>query len=164
MICAVYLRKSRADLEAEARGEGETLARHEHTLLELARARKLSVIGTYRELVSGDTISDRPEMRRLLSAVERGEYDAVLCMDIDRLGRGDGSDQAVILKTFKYSNTIIITPYKTYDPRAESDEEFLEYAQFMARGEYKRIKRRMWAGGVGSAKEGKWQSPKAPFG
>ena len=164
MICAVYLRKSRADLEAEARGEGETLARHEHTLLELARARKLSVIGTYRELVSGDTISDRPEMRRLLSAVERGEYDAVLCMDIDRLGRGDGSDQAVILKTFKYSNTIIITPYKTYDPRAEIDEEFLEYAQFMARGEYKRIKRRMWAGRVASAKEGKWQSPKAPFG
>ena len=25
----IYLRKSRADLEAEARGEGETLARHE---------------------------------------------------------------------------------------------------------------------------------------
>ena len=164
MICAVYLRKSRADLDAEARGEGETLARHEHALMEVARARKLSVIGTYRELVSGDTISDRPEMRRLLSAVERGEYDAVLCMDIDRLGRGDGSDQAVILKTFKYSNTIIITPYKTYDPRAEIDEEFLEYAQFMARGEYKRIKRRMWAGRVASAKEGKWQSPKAPFG
>ena len=164
MICAIYLRKSRADIEAEARGEGETLARHEHALMDLARARDLTVTGMYRELVSGDTITDRPEMRRLLAAVERGEYDAVLCMDIDRLGRGDGSDQATILKTFKYSNTIIITPYKTYDPRTEMDEEFMEYAQFMARGEYKRIKRRMWAGRVASAKEGKWQSPKAPFG
>ena len=33
---ALYLRKSRADMEAEARGEGETLARHERMLLELA--------------------------------------------------------------------------------------------------------------------------------
>lgn len=32
----IYLRKSRSDLEAEAHGEGETLSRHEHTLLELA--------------------------------------------------------------------------------------------------------------------------------
>lgn len=164
MICAIYLRKSRADLEAEARGEGETLARHEHTLMELAHARKLTITAMYRELVSGDTIADRPEMQRLLADVERRMYDAVLCMDIDRLGRGDGADQSTILKTCKYADTIIITPYKTYDPRAEMDEEFMEYAQFMARGEYKRIKRRMWAGRVASAKEGKWQSPKAPFG
>ena len=33
----IYLRKSRADLEAEAHGEGETLSRHKTALLELAR-------------------------------------------------------------------------------------------------------------------------------
>jgi|GEM_PF-5499355 len=33
----MYLRKSRAYQEAEARGEGETLARHEKILLQLAR-------------------------------------------------------------------------------------------------------------------------------
>lgn len=163
MICAMYLRKSRADMDAEARGEGETLARHEKTLMELAKARGLAVAGVYRELVSGDTISDRPMMRNMLSAVERGEYDAIICMDIDRLGRGDGSDQALILKTFKYSGTVIITLYKTYDPRTEIDEEYMEFAQFIARGELKRIKRRMWAGRVASAKEGKWQG-KVPFG
>ena len=32
----LYLRKSRADCEAEARGETETLARHEKILMELA--------------------------------------------------------------------------------------------------------------------------------
>lgn len=32
----IYLRKSRADRESEARGEGETLARHEKALTELA--------------------------------------------------------------------------------------------------------------------------------
>ncbi|RAZ94375.1 resolvase, partial [Klebsiella oxytoca] len=37
MSYCMYLRKSRADLEAEARGEGETLARHRAALLEVAR-------------------------------------------------------------------------------------------------------------------------------
>ena len=38
----IYLRKSRSDLEAEAHGEGETLSRHEHTLLELAKRQHLN--------------------------------------------------------------------------------------------------------------------------
>ena len=33
----IYLRKSRADLEMESRGEGETLARHRAALLEVAK-------------------------------------------------------------------------------------------------------------------------------
>ena len=41
-VC-IYLRKSRADREAEARGEGETLARHERILLDLAKSRSYSV-------------------------------------------------------------------------------------------------------------------------
>lgn len=40
---AIYLRKSRADLEAEAHGEGDTLARHEHILMELAKSRALPI-------------------------------------------------------------------------------------------------------------------------
>lgn len=37
MPYCIYLRKFRADAEAEAHGEGETLARHERALLDLAR-------------------------------------------------------------------------------------------------------------------------------
>ena len=40
----IYLRKSRSDLEAEAHGEGETLSRHEHTLLELAKRQHLLLL------------------------------------------------------------------------------------------------------------------------
>lgn len=54
---AIYLRKSRVDLEAEAAGSGDTLARHRNTLLELAAARQLSVSKIYEEVVSGDTIA-----------------------------------------------------------------------------------------------------------
>ena len=45
-VC-IYLRKSRADREAEARGEGETLARHERILLDLAKKRGYNVGAIY---------------------------------------------------------------------------------------------------------------------
>lgn len=49
---AIYLRKSRADVEAEARGEGETLARHRSALRALAERRGLNVVREYAELVT----------------------------------------------------------------------------------------------------------------
>ena len=55
----IYLRKSRADREAEQRGEGETLARHEKILMDLARRLHISIKSIYREVVSGETISAR---------------------------------------------------------------------------------------------------------
>lgn len=63
---AIYLRKSRADLEAEARGEGETLARHENTLIALAKSLNIKVSKIYKEIVSGETIAARPEMQTCL--------------------------------------------------------------------------------------------------
>ena len=48
MAYCMYLRKSRADIEAEARGEGETLARHEKILLDLAKKMKLNVTQIHR--------------------------------------------------------------------------------------------------------------------
>ena len=50
----IYLRKSRADAEAEKLGEGETLARHERILTELAVKLGLPIGKIYRELVSGN--------------------------------------------------------------------------------------------------------------
>ena len=65
---AIYLRKSRADLEAEAHGEGDTLARHEHILMELAKSRALPIGAIYREIVSGERIANRPVISAFLSS------------------------------------------------------------------------------------------------
>ena len=62
---AIYLRKSRADAETEARGEGETLARHEKMLLDLAEKMGIKIDKIYREIVSGETIEARPEIQKL---------------------------------------------------------------------------------------------------
>ena len=55
-IYAIYLRKSRADMEAEKLGEGETLARHKKILTELAARKGLYIGKIYQEIVSGNAI------------------------------------------------------------------------------------------------------------
>ena len=162
-VC-IYLRKSRADREAEARGEGETLARHEHILLDLAKKQGYSIGAIYREVVSGETIADRPVMQQLLREVESGMWDGVLVVEVERLARGDTIDQGVVSRAFQYSDTKIITPTKIYDPNNEFDEEYFEFGLFMSRREYKTIKRRLNNGRISSVKEGKYCGNKPPYG
>lgn len=161
---AIYLRKSRADTEAEARGEGETLSRHKAKLLELAKIKDLTIAKIHEEIVSGDTIESRPEMQKLLEEVNAGMWDGVLCMEIERLARGDSIDQGIVVRAFKYSGTKIITPVKTYDPSNEFDEEYFEFSLFMSRREYKTINRRMQAGRLASVKEGNYIGSQSPYG
>jgi len=163
MYC-IYLRKSRADAEAEARGEGETLARHEKILLELARKLNIDIVKIYREIVSGETIASRPVVQQLLSDVEQCIWKGVLVMEVERLARGDTIDQGIVAQTFKYTGTKIITPLKTYDPNNEYDEEYFEFGLFMSRREYKTINRRLQGGRLRSVKEGKYVGNKPPYG
>jgi DNA invertase Pin-like site-specific DNA recombinase len=160
----MYLRKSRADAQAEARGEGETLARHHRILTELAQRRCLTVTAEYREIVSGDSIAARPQMQAMLADVASEKYAGVLCMEIERLARGNTMDQGIVAQTFKQSGTLIVTPLKTYDPDNEFDEEYFEFSLFMSRREYKTIKRRMQAGRLAAVREGNYLSPVAPYG
>ncbi|MBS4538180.1 recombinase family protein [Clostridium sp. D2Q-11] len=161
---AMYLRKSRKDIEAESRGEGETLKRHERILLDLAKKMNIVVDKIYREVVSGETIRSRPIMQELLSDVEQGKWDGVLVVEVERLARGDTMDQGLVAQAFKYTNTKIITPMKTYDPNNEFDEEYFEFGLFMSRREYKTINRRLQQGRIQSVKEGKYLGSIAPYG
>lgn len=161
---AIYLRKSREDIEAEKYGEGETLARHEKILTTLAKKRKLHISKIYREVVSGETISERKEMQKLLRDVENEKWNGVLVVEVERLARGDTADQGRVSKAFKYSHTKIITPVKTYDPDNEFDEEYFEFGLFMSRREYKTINRRLQRGRELSVSEGKFVGNIAPFG
>lgn len=161
---AIYLRKSRTDMEAEKYGDGETLSRHRKILLELARQRNLPITKIYEEVVSGETISARPQMQALLQDVESGKFKGVLVMEVERLARGNTRDQGVVADSFKYGNTMIITPSKTYDPHNEFDEEYFEFGLFMSRREYKTINRRLQRGRMASLSEGKYIAGAAPFG
>lgn len=159
-----YLRKSREDFEAEKQGAGETLARHEAQLRETASRLNITISQIYREVVSGETIAARPEMLRMLDDIETNRPDGVLVTEIPRLARGDTRDQGLVMETFKYANTHIITPMKVYNPNDEFDEEYAEFGLFMSRREYANIKRRLHNGKIASVKEGKFAGSQVPYG
>ena len=146
MRYAIYLRKSRADDTSEPLEV--TLQRHRQMLEKYMQQHDIAVQDedVFEEVVSGDSLYARPQMLRLLEAVEAGTYTGVLCVDIQRLGRGSMQDQGMILDAFKWSDTKIITPTRTYDLSNDMDETYTEFESFMGRQEYKMIKKRLRRG------------------
>lgn len=166
---AIYLRKSREDVEKEKLGEGETLARHKKILTELAARKGLYIGKIYQEIVSGETIKDRPEIQKLISDCYAGMWKGVLIVEVSRLSRGNQGDAQIILDCLKYANmnngVLIITPTKIYDvAHNHDDEEYLEFELFMSRREYKMIKRRMDRGRLQAVVEGNYMGSYRPYG
>lgn len=165
----IYLRKSRKDIEEEkkalASGESyDTLQRHRQTLFAVAKKECHNIVAIYEEVVSGESVTERPRIQEMLRSIETGQVDAVLVMDLDRLGRGDMLDQGLLDRAFRYSATKILTPNEAYDPSSETWELVFGIKSIVAREELKAITRRMQRGRVASAGEGKSISKIPPYG
>ena len=163
-IYDAYLRKSRADMELEKLKKFDTLKQHEKFLKDRANQLGINIRKIYREVVSGESIQERPEMQEVLKNVETGTIDGILVVEVERLTRGDAKDQGTVTQAFKYSNTKIITLNKIYDPNSDEDEEYFEFGLFMSRREYKTINRRMQRARIANVLDGKYCASEPPFG
>lgn len=163
-IYDAYLRKSRADMELEKLKKFDTLKQHEKFLKDRAKQLGIKIRHIYREVVSGESIQERPEIQKVLKDIETGTVDGILVVEVERLTRGDSKDQGIIAEAFKYSNTMIITLNKIYDPNSPEDEEYFEFGLFMSRREYKAINRRMQRARIANVLEGKYCASEPPFG
>lgn len=149
---AVYLRKSRSDNPDES--TDTTLEKHLNILTEYALKHNITIIRIYKEVVSGDGLFTRPQMISLLNDIEHDLYTAILCVDIDRLGRSSTKDSGIILETLREKNCLIITPDKVYNLNDDVDEMTVEMKSFFARQELKSITRRLKRGETETLKSG----------
>ena len=124
----MYLRKSRNDdpmLSVE-----EVLSKHEAVLDEWVEKNLSAPIppeNRYKEIVSGgDSIADRPEFQRVLKAIESPNIKAVLVVEISRLGRPDTEEIGKISKMFRYTNTMVITPSRTFNVADKYERDMFE--------------------------------------
>ena len=118
----MYLRKSRADDPNET--VEEVLAKHETILQNFSISKfgeRIPDKNIFREVVSGETIDDRPMIKKVLKMIENDDILGVLVVEPQRLTRGDMIDCGTIINAFKYSSTLIITPTKTFDLSFSSD-------------------------------------------
>lgn len=160
----MYLRKSRMDTDYEEISLAETLSRHRVILESFCESQHLNVVEILEEVASGESLSARPQMLRLLELVNTGMYAGVVCMDIDRLSRGSSMESGYIMQVMQSNRCKIITPYKTYDLQNESDEQFTDMKMLFSRFEYKTINKRLVRGRNMSASEGKFMGSTAPYG
>lgn len=161
----VYLRKSRTDdptMTVE-----EVLEKHEEILDDWAErnlGERVPDANKYREVESGETIDDRPEIKKLLKMVESPRYKAILIVEVQRLSRGDLEDAGRLIKLLRYSDTLIITPQKTYDLHDEYDRDTFERELKRGNDYLEYTKKIMDRGKLLSVSQGNYIGSKPPYG
>lgn len=160
-----YLRKSQSDdplLTVE-----EVLAKHERILDEWDERHldgKVPEKNKFREVVSGETLSDRPEINKILRLIESPKYKAVKVVEPQRLTRGDLEDIGRLMKILKLTNTLVITPERIYDLRDEYDWNAFE-AELKRGNDYlKYTKKILERGRLLSVSSGNYISSIPPYG
>lgn len=166
---AMYLRKSREDRDKEKYGGEDTLKRHREILTDHAARAGLYIAKTYEEVVSGETIKDRPQMQQLIKDCYAGKYRGILVVEVSRLSRGNQGDAQVILDCLKFANNnkglLVVTPTKVYDvANNHDDEEYMEFELFMSRREFKMINKRLDRGRKQAVVEGNYMGSYRPYG
>ena len=165
----IYLRKSREDRDKEKHGAEDTLKRHREILTAHAARAGIYVEKIYEEVVSGETIKERPEIQKVIQECYEGKYRGILVVEVSRLSRGNQGDAQVILDCLKYSNNnngvLVVTPTKVYDIAHNSDdEEYMEFELFMSRREFKMINKRLDRGRKQAVVEGQYMGSYRPYG
>lgn len=161
----IYLRKSRADGEHETLEE--VLARHETLLQEYAIknfGEPISEENIYREIVSGETIKDRPMVNIVLERIQNEKITGVLVVEPQRLSRGDLHDCGTIIRAFQYTDTLIITPPKTYSLSDKFDCKFFEMELMRGNDYLEYIKEILMRGRLASINEGNYIGSFSPYG
>lgn len=160
-----YLRKSRSDdplLTVE-----EVLSKHEAMLDEWAEKHLGAVVpeeNKYREVVSGETIAERPEINRVLRLIESPRYKAVAVVEPQRLTRGDLEDIGRLMKLLKHTNTLVITPQRIYDLRDEYDWDAFERELKRGNDYLEYTKKILNRGRLLSVSQGNFVGNTAPYG
>ena len=161
----MYLRKSRQDDPNQT--IAEVLAKHEQILQEYARKELGGVIpeeDIYREVVSGESIDDREEIKKVLARIEDPQVAGVLVVEPSRISRGDLADCARVVSAFRFSSTLIGTPMMTYDLTKKMERKFFQDELMRGNDYLEYTKEILLRGRIGAVKRGCFIGNTAPYG
>lgn len=161
----MYLRKSRQDNPDET--VEEVLSKHEGILQEWAEKNlggRIPDHCIYREIVSGETIAERPEMLNVMIQLENPKLKGVLVVEPQRLSRGDLEDCGKIVNAFRYSSTEVVTPYMTYDLTNKMQRKFFEQELLRGNDYLEYTKEILLRGRIAAIKRGCYIGNIPPFG
>ena len=161
----LYSRKSRQDDPHQT--VEEVLAKHEATLQEYAERElggRIPEENIYREVVSGESIDEREEVKKVLARIEDPTIKGVLVVEPSRLSRGDLSDCARVIDSFRFTHTLVATPMMTYNLEKKMERKFFQDELLRGNDYLEYVKEVLWRGRIAAAKRGCYTSATAPYG
>ena len=161
----IYLRKSRTDDPSLT--VSETVAKHEQMLDDFSLDKWKALIpeeNRFREIVSGETIEARPEIKKVLRLIEQDRFKAILIVEPQRLSRGDLQDIGYLSKILRFTNTKVITLQYSYDLADDRDREYFERELMRGNDYLEYSKRIMMNGRTLSAEQGHFTGSRTPYG
>ena len=165
-IYLMYLRKSRADNPDES--VEEVLSKHEKLLQDYFMreiGRHIPEDCIYREVVSGgEDIADREQMQKVLARIEDPNVLGCACADPQRLSRGSLTDCDLLIDTFRYSRTLVVTPVMIYDLSNKMERRFFQDELMRGRDYLEYVKEVLYRGRYQSAVRGCFVPSFAPYG
>lgn len=164
-IWLLYLRKSRQDDPNET--VEEVLAKHETQLQEWAErelGQRIPPENIYREVVSGESIDAREEIKKVLARIEDPAVAGVIVMEPSRLSRGDLADCSRIIDSFRFSHSLVATPYMMYDLENKMERKFFKDELLRSSDFLEYTKELLFRGRVAACKRGCFIGNCAPWG
>lgn len=162
MKVAIYARVS-----TDKQRERHTIASQLRELPEHAKRQGWQVVEMFADDgFSGETVEGRPAFQRLLEAVERKEFEAVLVIDLDRITRSKRSAEgALIYDHFRECGVKLATPSQGLIDLEDEDQDLLAgIKRELAKWEKRKILSRMMRGKREAAKQGRRFSSIDPYG
>jgi hypothetical protein len=161
----IYLRKSRQDDPAQT--VEEVLSKHETMLQEYAEREfggRIPEENIYREVVSGESIDDRVEIKKVLARIEESDIEGVLVVEPSRLSRGDLGDCDRIVKAFRFSDTLVGTLMMTYNLKNKMERKFFQDELLRGNEHLEYTKEILFRGRVAAVKRGCYIGHTPPYG
>lgn len=164
-IWLMYLRKSRQDDPSQT--VEEVLAKHEiqlqeHAVRELGG--RIAEENIYREVISGESIEDREEIKKVLERIEDPAVIGVMVIEPQRLSRGDLEDCGYLINVFRFTHTQVCTPIMIYDLENKMDRKFFQDELLRGRDYLEYTKEILLRGRLAAIKRGCYISAIPPLG
>ena len=162
----MYLRKSRQDDPHET--VEQVLEKH-HALLQDWALRELGRTipeeNIFREIVSGERISDRRELQKVLRKIESSDVAGIICRDCSRLSRGDLIDCGSLMTVLQYTSTLVATPMMVYNLDDKMEKRFFQ-DELLRGSSFLDYTKEVLSNGreIAVTKKGAYIGSKAPYG
>lgn len=154
----VYLRRSREKEDAE-----QTLEVQREIMEHVVERYGFVDVEWIEEVASGESLHYRPKFLELLGRIEEGEIKTILVAHLDRLGRGDALDAAIIQDRLTRAGALVITPSQEYDYTQESTLLVTGIESVIAANERRKSIKKMIEAKQAGVRNGKLHSGSVPF-